>query len=161
MLSLGNAFDADELRAFDERVRKLAGGAAVAYTCELKIDGLAVSLHYEQGALVRGGTRGDGTAGEEVTENLRTIRSIPLRLRGHGVRTIDVRGEVYFRRSDFDALNVRREAAGQPLFANPRNTAAGALRQLDARLTAERRLSFFAYAVGAVDADGFPPTQFA
>jgi DNA ligase (NAD+) len=160
MLSLGNAFDADELRAFDERVRKLAGETPVAYTCELKIDGLAISLHYENGAFVRGGTRGDGTAGEDVTENLRTVRSIPLRLRGKGVRAIDVRGEVYFRRSDFDALNARREAAGQPLFANPRNTAAGALRQLDARLTAERRLSFFAYAVGDVDATGFPSTQF-
>jgi len=160
MLSLGNAFDADELRAFDERVRKLAGGTAVTYTCELKIDGLAVSLHYENGAFVRGGTRGDGTAGEEVTENLRTIRSIPLRLRGRSVRTIDVRGEVYFRRSAFEALNARREATGQPLFANPRNTAAGALRQLDARLTAERRLSFFAYAVGEVDAGGVPRSQF-
>ena len=160
MLSLGNAFDAGELRAFDERVRKLAGVESVAYTCELKIDGLAISLRYENGAFVRGGTRGDGTVGEDVSGNLRTIRSIPLRLRGKGVRAIDVRGEVYFKRSDFDALNARREAAGQPLFANPRNTAAGALRQLDARLTAERRLSFFAYAVGAVDADGFPATQF-
>jgi DNA ligase (NAD+) len=160
MLSLGNAFDGDELRAFDERVRKLAGATSVAYTCELKIDGLAVSLHFENGAFVRGGTRGDGSTGEDVTENLRTIRSIPLKLRGTGVRAIDVRGEVYFRRSDFDALNARREAAGQPLYANPRNTASGALRQLDARLTAERRLSFFAYAVGDVDADGFPATQF-
>ena len=160
MLSLGNAFDADELRAFDGRVRKLAGDAPVAYTCELKIDGLAISLHYENGAFVRGGTRGDGSVGEDVTENLRTIRSIPLRLRGKDVRKIDVRGEVYFRRSDFDALNARREAAGQPLFANPRNTASGALRQLDARLTAERRLSFFAYAVGDMDADAFPASQF-
>jgi DNA ligase (NAD+) len=159
MLSLGNAFDADELRAFDERVRKLAGRGDVGYTCELKIDGLAISLHYENGAFVRGGTRGDGSTGEDVTENLRTVRSIPLRLRGAGVRRIDVRGEVYFRRSDFAALNVRREAAGQPLFANPRNTASGAIRQLDPRLTAERRLSFFAYAVGDVDADGFPGTQ--
>ena len=160
MLSLGNAFDADELRAFDERVRKLAGDAEVTYTCELKIDGLAVSLHYENGAFVRGGTRGDGTTGEDVSENLRTVKTIPLKLRGTGVRAIDVRGEVYFKRSDFDALNERREAAGLPLFANPRNTAAGALRQLDARLTAERKLSFFAYAVGAVDADGFPGSQF-
>ncbi|MGA2392115.1 MAG: NAD-dependent DNA ligase LigA [Candidatus Lustribacter sp.] len=160
MLSLGNAFDADELRAFDERVRKLSGLPSVAYTCELKIDGLAVSLHYEHGEFVRGGTRGDGSVGEDVTENLRTIRSIPLRLRAAGVRAIDVRGEVYFRRSDFDALNARREAAGQPLYANPRNTASGALRQLDARLTAERRLSFFAYAVGDVDADNVPATQF-
>jgi len=160
MLSLGNAFDGDELRAFDERVRKLSGRTDVAYTCELKIDGLAISLRYDGAAFTGGGTRGDGSAGEDVTENLRTIRSIPLRLRGAGVRHIDVRGEVYFRRSDFDALNARREAAGLPLFANPRNTAAGALRQLDARMTAERRLSFFAYAVGEVDADAFPTTQF-
>ena len=160
MLSLGNAFDGDELRAFDERVRRLAGDEPVTYTCELKIDGLAISLHYEHGAFVRGGTRGDGSTGEDVTENLRTVKTIPLRLRGTGIRTIDVRGEVYFKRSDFDALNERREAAGQPLFANPRNTAAGALRQLDARLTAERKLSFFAYAVGVVDADGFPGSQF-
>jgi DNA ligase (NAD+) len=160
MLSLGNAFDGDELRAFDERVRKLSGRADVGYTCELKIDGLAISLRYDGGAFTGGGTRGDGSTGENVTENLRTIRSIPLRLRGSGVRHIDVRGEVYFRRSDFDALNARREAEGLPLFANPRNTAAGALRQLDPRMTAERRLSFFAYAVGEVDADGFPATQF-
>jgi DNA ligase (NAD+) len=160
MLSLGNAFDGDELRAFDERVRKLSGRSDVGYTCELKIDGLAISLRYDGGAFTGGGTRGDGSTGEDVTENLRTIRSIPLRLRGTGVRHIDVRGEVYFRRSDFDALNARREAAGLPLFANPRNTAAGALRQLDARMTAERRLSFFAYAVGEVDADAFPATQF-
>lgn len=160
MLSLGNAFDGDELRAFDERVRKLSGRTDVAYTCELKIDGLAISLRYDAGQFVGGGTRGDGSTGEDVTENLRTIRSIPLRLRGAGVRQIDVRGEVYFRRGDFEALNARREAAGLPLFANPRNTAAGALRQLDARMTAERRLSFFAYAVGEVDADGFPATQF-
>jgi DNA ligase (NAD+) len=160
MLSLGNAFDGDELRAFDERVRKLAGRSDVGYTCELKIDGLAISLHYENGAFVRGGTRGDGTVGEDVSENLRTIRSIPLKLRGANVRRIDVRGEVYFRLSDFEALNARREAAGAPLFANPRNTASGAIRQLDPRLTAERRLSFFAYAVGEVDADDFPATQF-
>jgi DNA ligase (NAD+) len=160
MLSLGNAFDGDELRAFDERVRKLAGDVPVTYTCELKIDGLAISLHYENGKFVRGGTRGDGNVGEDVTENLKTVRSIPLKLRGKGVRQIDVRGEVYFKRSDFEALNARREEAGQPLFANPRNTAAGALRQLDARLTAERRLSFFAYAIGAADADGLPDSQF-
>ncbi len=163
MLSLANAFDAGELRAFDERVRKMAGTADVAYTCELKIDGLAISLSYDNGAFVRGGTRGDGNVGEEVTANLRTIRSIPLALRplkGRAVRQIDVRGEAYLRKSDFNALNERREAAGQPLFANPRNAASGGLRQLDARLTAERRLSFFAYAVGEIDADRPPATQY-
>jgi DNA ligase (NAD+) len=163
MLSLANAFDAGELRAFDERVRRLASGATVAYTCELKIDGLAISMHYENGAFVRGGTRGDGTVGEEVTTNLRTIRSIPLALRplkGRAVRQIDVRGEAYLRKSDFNALNERREAAGQPLFANPRNAASGGLRQLDPKLTAERRLSFFAYAVGEIDVDRAPATQY-
>jgi DNA ligase (NAD+) len=160
MLSLANAFDADELRAFDERVRKLAGGE-VAYTCELKIDGLAISLRYEQGAFVRGGTRGDGSVGEDVSANLRTIRSIPLSLRAGGVRTIDVRGEVYLRKRDFEALNAKREAESLPPFANPRNAASGGLRQIDPRLTAERRLSFFAYAIGALDVDDPPATQFA
>ncbi len=160
MLSLANAFDAGELRAFDERMRKLTGRDAIAYTCELKIDGLAISLHYEHGAFVRGGTRGDGTTGEDVSANLRTVRSIPLTLRAPGVRAIDVRGEVYLRKRDFNALNERREAADLPPFANPRNAAAGGLRQIDPRLTAERRLSFFAYAVGAIDVDDPPATQF-
>jgi DNA ligase (NAD+) len=163
MLSLANAFDADELRAFDERVRRLAARDSMAYTCELKIDGLAISLHYENGTFVRGGTRGDGLVGEEVTSNLRTVRAIPLTLRtakGNAVRKLDVRGEVYLRKSDFNAMNERREAAGQPLFANPRNAAAGAIRQLDPRLTAERRLSFFAYGLGEADADRLPATQF-
>ena len=161
MLSLANAFDHDEVRAFDERVRKVAGRDDVAYTCELKIDGLAISLHYEDGTFVRGGTRGDGLVGEDVTANLRTVRSIPLALRATGVRRIDVRGEVYLRKSDFAALNERREAAGLAPFANPRNAASGGLRQIDPRLTAQRRLSFFAYAVGDVDAAGVPATQFA
>lgn len=161
MLSLANAFDADELRAWDERVRKLAGSDDIGYVCELKIDGLAISLHYARGAFVRGGTRGDGSVGEDVSANLRTVRSIPLALRTppERVRALDVRGEVYLRKSDFAALNERREAAGRPPFANPRNAAAGAVRQLDPRLTAERRLSFFAYALGDADADGLPATQ--
>jgi DNA ligase (NAD+) len=161
MLSLANAFDGDELRAFDERVRKLAGREQLAYTCELKIDGLAISLHYDGGAFVRGGTRGDGSTGEDVTANLRTVRSIPLALRDLSARRIDVRGEVYLRKSDFNALNQKRVAAEQPPFANPRNAASGGLRQIDPRLTAERRLSFFAYAVGELDADAVPTTQFA
>jgi DNA ligase (NAD+) len=160
MLSLANAFDGDELRAFDERVRKLAGRDALAYTCELKIDGLAISLHYEGGAFVRGGTRGDGTTGEDVSANLRTIRSIPLTLREASTRRIDVRGEVYLRKSDFAALNAKREAADLAPFANPRNAASGGLRQIDPRLTAERRLSFFAYAAGELDVADPPATQF-
>jgi DNA ligase (NAD+) len=154
MLSLANATNADELRAFDERVRKLAGSAQ-SYVVELKIDGLAISLHYRDGALERGGTRGDGRVGEEVTPNLRTISSIPLRLRpaselGPGT---EVRGEVYLKKSDFQNLNAARERAGMPVFANPRNAASGGVRQLDPRLTAERKLSFFAYSLSVMVSD--------
>jgi len=165
MLSLANAFGADELRAFDARVKKLGGvaeGEAVAYVCELKIDGLAVSLRYDGGTLSAGGTRGDGSVGEDVTANLRTIRSIPLALRrsAHAVpRHADVRGEAYMRKSDFARLNAEREARGAAPFANPRNAAAGGIRQLDPKATAERSLSFYAYAVGELDADEAPATQ--
>jgi DNA ligase (NAD+) len=154
MLSLANAFDEDELRAFDERVRKLAGGD-VSYVCELKIDGLAIALDYRDGLLERGGTRGDGNLGEDVTSNLRTIPTIPLRLRA-SVPFIEVRGEVYLRKSDFEKLNARRERDGLPVFANPRNAASGGVRQLDPALTAQRRLSFFAYAALG---DGLPRSQ--
>jgi DNA ligase (NAD+) len=150
MLSLANAFDEDELRAFDARVARLAGTPAT-YECELKIDGVAIALLYQDGVLVAAGTRGDGTVGEEVTANVRTVRAVPLALRDRSVREIEVRGEVYIRKSDFAELNKAREAAGLPLFANPRNTAAGGLRQLDPRITAERRLSFFGYSIGALD----------
>ena len=149
MLSLGNAFNEEELRAFDERVRKLAG-EAVSYVVELKIDGLATSLRYRDGTFERGGTRGDGRVGEDVTPNLRTINSIPLRLRGGAPDEIEVRGEVYLRKSDFEALNEKRVAAGQPVFANPRNAASGGVRQLDPKLTRARRLSFFGYSIGAL-----------
>ena len=163
MLSLANAFDGDELLAFDARVRKLGGiEGEVAYTCELKIDGLAVSLRYDGGRLVAGGTRGDGNVGEDVTANLRTIRSIPLTLRGTPraqPRHVDVRGEVYMRKRDFARLNAEREERGLPPFANPRNTAAGGIRQLAPKMTAERSLSFYAYAVGEIDADQPPMTQ--
>ncbi len=146
MLSLANAFDEDELRAFDERVRKLAGGS-VSYVCELKIDGLAIALDYRDGALERGGTRGDGMVGEEVTPNLRTVHTIPLKLRDPAPPFIEVRGEVYLRKGDFERLNAKREREGQAVFANPRNAASGGVRQLDPKLTAQRRLSFFAYAI--------------
>ena len=145
MLSLANAFSSDELRAFDERVRKLLGESAVRYICELKIDGLAVAVRYRDGAFVQGATRGDGRVGEEVTENLRVIPGVPLRLREAIPGDFEARGEVYLRRSDFDALNLRREREGAPRFANPRNAASGGLRQLDPAQTRERRLSFFAY----------------
>ncbi|MDQ2680304.1 MAG: NAD-dependent DNA ligase LigA [Candidatus Eremiobacteraeota bacterium] len=150
MLSLANAFGADELRAFDERVRKLAG-TAVGFEVELKIDGLAVVLHYESGKLLRGGTRGDGRIGEDVTANLRTLQAVPLRLRGeHVPQLLEARGEAYLRKSDFERFNRGRERDGLPAFANPRNAAAGAIRQLDPKLTAARRLSFFAYAIGEI-----------
>ena len=158
MLSLANAFDEESLRAFDARVAKLAGSAP-GYVCELKIDGVANSLRYEGGRLRSAGTRGDGNVGEDVTSNVRAIRDIPATLVGEPPATLDVRGEIYLRKSVFAALNVAREAAGKPLFANPRNTAAGGLRQKDPRLTAERRLSFFAYAVGAFVERPLPATQ--
>jgi DNA ligase (NAD+) len=160
MLSLANAFDAADLRAFDARVTKLAG-APVAYACELKIDGLAMSLRYENGTLVSAGTRGDGTVGEDVTANIRTVADVPRKLRAPFPATVDVRGEIYMRRSAFAALNAARAAAGEALFANPRNTAAGGLRQKDPRATAQRKLSFFAYALGAFEGAELPPTQMA
>ena len=158
MLSLGNAFNEEELRAFDERVRKLAG-EAVSYVVELKIDGLATSLRYRGGAFERGGTRGDGRVGEDVTPNLRTINSIPLKLRGNAPEEIEVRGEVYLRKSDFEALNEKRVAASQPVFANPRNAASGGVRQLDPKLTRARRLSFFGYSIGALSGGKSVNTQ--
>jgi DNA ligase (NAD+) len=150
MLSLANVFDEAELRAFDARVAKLAG-APLSYECELKIDGLAIAVLYRDGALAAAGTRGDGTVGEAVTANIKTVQAIPLALRERSLREIEVRGEVYIRKSDFAKLNDARERAGLPLFANPRNTAAGGLRQLDPRLAAERRLSFFGYAIGSLE----------
>jgi DNA ligase (NAD+) len=145
MLSLANAVSADELRAFDERARKIAG-ADVAYVCELKIDGLAIALDYQNGSLTRGGTRGDGLIGEDVTANLRTIKTIPLRLRQEKAPALlEARGEVYLRKSDFERLNRVREREGLGVFANPRNAASGGVRQLDPALTASRHLSFFAY----------------
>ncbi len=150
MLSLGNAFGQEELRQWHQRVTKLLGGAPSKYVAELKIDGLAIALRYEKGMFVSGGTRGDGTVGENITPNLRTIRSIPLKLTGRVPDVLEVRGEVYMRRSDFDRMNERRIAAGEPVFANPRNAAAGAVRQLDPRITASRPLRFFAYGIGEV-----------
>src|SRR4051812_7914770 len=152
MLSLDNAYNDDELRAFDERVRKGAGlgTAPVAYVAELKIDGLSIALTYEDGRLVRGATRGDGVRGEEVTPNVRTIRAIPLRLRAAGdvappQERIELRGEVYLPRASFERTNREREAAGEPLFANPRNAAAGTMRNLDPALVARRGLAAFVY----------------
>ena len=152
LLSLGNAFSAEELRAFDERVRNgLPAGSSVEYVMEPKIDGLACSLVYENGKLVRAATRGDGVVGENVTANVRTIRAIPLTLtvpEGEEVpELLDVRGEVYMPRHEFMRLNEERAEKGEAEFANPRNAAAGSLRQLDPQVTAKRSLSFFAYNV--------------
>jgi DNA ligase (NAD+) len=152
MLSMDNTYNADELRAFDERVRKLLEASRYDYVVELKIDGLAVSLRYEHGVLTTGATRGDGEVGDDVTSNIRTIRAVPLRLvDGEKVPSVlEVRGEVYMPTKSFAALNQARSEAGEPAFANPRNAAAGSLKLLDARITATRNLSFFAYAIGEV-----------
>jgi DNA ligase (NAD+) len=150
MLSLSNAFSHDELRAFDARVRRGLGLAPapepapdLTYVAELKIDGLAITLHYERGRFVQGATRGDGTTGEDVTANLRTIRSVPARLAEPA--TLDARGEVYMPKSEFARINAEREETGLPLYANPRNSGAGSLRQKDAAVTAKRKLSAWAY----------------
>jgi DNA ligase (NAD+) len=150
MLSLSNAFSHDELRAFDARVRKALGfapapepAADLAYVAELKIDGLAITLHYERGRFVQGATRGDGTAGEDVTANLRTIATVPARLTEPA--TLDARGEVYMPKTEFARINAEREEAGLPLYANPRNSGAGSLRQKDPAVTASRQLSTWTY----------------
>jgi DNA ligase (NAD+) len=159
MLSLANAFDEEAVRAFDRRAREALGVAAIDYSVEPKFDGLAVSLSYRDGILVQGATRGDGTRGEDVTPNLRTVRSIPLRLpRAPDTRDLEVRGEVLITRHEFAALNERQRAAGDKEFVNARNAAAGSLRQLDSRITAQRPLRFFAYGVGETPA-GAPATH--
>jgi DNA ligase (NAD+) len=152
MLSLDNAYTDEELRAFDERVRKGAGpgetpDAPVAYVAELKIDGLSIALTYDDGRLVRGATRGDGSRGEDVTGNVRTIRAIPLRLRGGPAGRVEIRGEVYLPRASFERMNREQAEAGEALYANPRNTAAGTMRNLDPALVAKRGLSAFLYQV--------------
>ena len=147
MLSLDNAYNEAELRAFDERVRKGAGVGAgdVAYAAEMKIDGLSIALTFEDGRLVRGATRGDGVHGEDVTANVRTIRAIPLSLRGAPAGRIEIRGEVYLPRKSFERMNQERADTGEPLFANPRNAAAGTMRNLQPALVAKRNLGAFTY----------------
>ena len=158
MLSLGNAFEDAEVRAFDKRVAdtlraagKLSTNEEVSYFCELKLDGLAISLRYERGLLVQAATRGDGQTGEDVTMNVRTIKAIPLKLKGLEQdipEVLEVRGEVFMNLADFERLNAAQEIRGEKIFVNPRNAAAGSLRQLDSRITAQRPLSFFAYGWG-------------
>ena len=147
MLSLNNAFSEEEVRAFDARIREALGVDEVEYAVELKFDGLAITLTYRDGVFVQGATRGDGSVGEDVTENLRTVRDIPLRL-NEPVAELEVRGEVLMFNRDFALLNEAQRARGEKEFVNPRNAAAGSLRQLDSRITAARRLSFFAYGMG-------------
>jgi len=156
MLSLDNAYSDAELRAFDERTRRGAGvgGAAIAYVAELKIDGLSIALTYEHGRLLRGATRGDGVRGEEVTANVRTIRAIPLALHNAPAGRIEVRGEVYLPRASFERMNREREQAGEPLFQNPRNAAAGTMRNLDPALVSKRGLSAYVYQLVANPAAG-------
>ncbi|MHC4642561.1 MAG: NAD-dependent DNA ligase LigA, partial [Planctomycetota bacterium] len=150
MLSMDNTYNAEELRAFDDRVRKQLDSEDYDYVVELKIDGLAISLRYENGEFVTAATRGDGEVGDDVTANVRTIKAIPLRLLGDGKipDVLEVRGEVYMPTTSFIELNKLRVEAGEPAFANPRNAAAGSLKLLDAKITAARNLSFFAYAIG-------------
>ena len=148
MLSLDNAFSEDDLREFDRRVRERLDVERVDYSAEPKIDGLAISVRYEAGVYVRAATRGDGTRGEDVTANVRTIAALPLRLQGDPPPVLEVRGEVYMARASFERLNARAAAAGEKTFANPRNAAAGSLRQLDPAVTASRALDVFFYGVG-------------
>jgi DNA ligase (NAD+) len=157
MLSLGNAFSDEDLEAFVKRIADAVGTELIEFSVEPKLDGLAISIVYEHGRLVRAATRGDGTTGEDVTHTIRTLNSVPLKLRGDAVPArIDVRGEVYMPRAAFDAYNARALERGEKTFANPRNAAAGSLRQLDPRIAAERPLAFYAYAVGELEGEPQP-----
>jgi DNA ligase (NAD+) len=155
MLSLANAFNSDALRAWHERITRLLGREVRDFTIEPKIDGLAIMLRYEKGRFSIGATRGDGSQGEDITANLRTVRTVPLSLNDSPPPYVEVRGEVYLSRAAFQKINDERAAAGQPLFANPRNCAAGSVRQLDSRITARRPLDVFIYALG--EAQGWDP----
>jgi len=156
MLSLDNSYNIEDLHAFDERIKRLVDNRRLEYVAELKIDGLSISLHYAGGVLVRGVTRGDGRRGEDVTQNVRTIRSIPLRLKDDASASeLEVRGEAYLSRKTFERINTEREAAEEPRFANPRNAAAGTIRQLDPKIVSARRLDLFAYDCIAGDRKAF------
>ncbi|GAB3095313.1 NAD-dependent DNA ligase LigA [Lysobacter terrae] len=159
MLSLANAFSPEEIHEFVARIGKETGDFEPTFSAEPKLDGLAISLRYEHGQFVRGATRGDGATGEDVTVNLRTVRAIPLKLRGKAPAVLEVRGEVYMPRAAFERYNEWARENGEKTLANPRNGAAGSLRQLDPRVTAQRPLSFFAYALGEVEGMKLPPTH--
>ncbi len=159
MLSLGNAFNFEELTAWHKRVSGLLDGADFDMVCELKIDGLAVSLTYENGALAQGATRGNGTTGEDVTRNLRTIRTIPLSLQGIVSPHLEVRGEVYLPIEEFRRLNEERAERGEPLYANPRNTGAGSVRNLDPKVTAARNMQIWVYSLNSAEGTEFPESH--
>jgi len=159
LLSLGNVFDENELIAWYERTLKLIGTRKHDFVCEYKMDGLAVAITYENGVLARGATRGDGSVGEDITQNIRTIRSLPLSLPPDAPKHFEVRGEVYLPKAGFEKLNRERTEQGLPLFANPRNAAAGSLRQLDPRITASRPLDIFIYALGWLEGGESPSTH--
>ncbi|MEG3050964.1 MAG: NAD-dependent DNA ligase LigA, partial [Thermomonas sp.] len=160
MLSLGNAFSDEEVGDFVRRIRERLDRDELAFSAEPKLDGLAISLRYEDGVFVQGATRGDGATGENVTANLRTIAVIPKHLDGAGwPQVLEVRGEVYMARADFEKWNDHARLHGGKVLANPRNGAAGSLRQIDATLTAKRPLSFFAYGIGQVEGGTLPPTH--
>ena len=157
MLSLANAMNTDELLAFDERIKKrLDTENSIEYIAEPKLDGLGVELVYEQGIMISGSTRGDGFTGEDITQNLKTIRSLPLKLQGKNIPVLlEVRGEVFIKKDDFISLNKIQEKKEKPTFANPRNAAAGSLRQLNPKVTANRSLSIFFYDAGAAEGNRF------
>ena len=162
LLSLANAFNEEELLAWHQRAASLAGTDQFAMVCEPKIDGLAVALEYREGQFAVGSTRGDGSRGENITQNLRTIRSIPQRVSNAGIpQRFEVRGEVFMTKAGFERMNEQRADKGEPLFANPRNSAAGAVRQLDPRITAERPLDCFIYALGWAEGGSVPPSHHA
>src|SRR5690606_6473766 len=155
MLSLDNAFSDEEFDGFAKRVaERLDSAHDIAFCCEPKLDGAAVSILYENGALIRAATRGDGQTGEDITANVRTIRNVPLQLQGDYPKRLEVRGEVFMPTHAFEQYNQKAAAAGEKTFANPRNAAAGSLRQLDSRITARRPLHFYAYSMGVVSDDG-------
>ena len=158
MLSLENAFNDDDITAFDKRVRERLGvHSEIKYCCEPKLDGLAISIRYEKGKLIQAATRGDGETGEDVTENVKTIRMVPLKLHGHDFpRVLDVRGEIFMSKKGFEKLNDEAQKKGEKIFANPRNAAAGSLRQLDSHITAKRPLEIYCYGVGVVEGEKLP-----
>ncbi|WP_340618782.1 NAD-dependent DNA ligase LigA [Xenorhabdus entomophaga] len=162
MLSLDNVFDEDSYLAFDKRVRdRLKDSRDLVFCCELKLDGLAVSLLYEHGELVQAATRGDGTTGENITANVRTIHAIPLRLKGENIPArVEIRGEVFIKQAGFEKLNEEARRTGNKVFANPRNAAAGSLRQLDPRITAKRPLTFYCYGIGVLEGGEFPASHY-